>query len=337
GLDIQQKYKPFYLRPKKFGIMITHGKSDSSQTSSVGSSKLRTNKGKIGVSEKSNMKNESAFSSYLTDLRNRNAESAIPPVKRLKIRTCTTSKIPLPEDIYSSNVCQTFQLEPEVRKTNDFFAMKQSDEKSNPTMSSYENLEESSMSNLTDTDKSVSLFSETLNVNFELGNEIWNDYNDGSFVCNNTNMQELKDPESSPLESKNMCIQNLRKNTSFCQNAQKKPPGALFKSYSPNKTKPDVCLHNSYSPSLTPPSSNKLFLEYGNQNIFRLQEYNLPEKLKMAQLTTTSETTLRSYQVAGKEDFFITNKTMTKGVDLRHQLDDDGDIKPFLGIFDGLF
>ncbi|KAG8132631.1 hypothetical protein E2320_010473 [Naja naja] len=34
GLDIQQKYKPFYLRPKKFGIMITHGKSDSSQTSS---------------------------------------------------------------------------------------------------------------------------------------------------------------------------------------------------------------------------------------------------------------------------------------------------------------
>ncbi|KAG8132630.1 hypothetical protein E2320_010474 [Naja naja] len=189
---------------------------------------------------------------------------------------------PLPEDIYSSNVCQTFQLEPEVRKTNDFFAMKQSDEKSNPTMSSYENLEESSMSNLTDTDKSVSLFSETLNVNFELGNEIWNDYNDGSFVCNNTNMQELKDPESSPLESKNI--------------------------YSPNKTKPDVCLHNSYSPSLTPPSSNKLFLEYGNQNIFRLQEYNLPEKLKMAQLTTTSETTLRSYQVAGKEDFLLLTK-----------------------------
>ncbi|XP_026529952.1 probable ATP-dependent DNA helicase HFM1 [Notechis scutatus] len=364
GLDIQQKYKPFYLGPKKFGIMITHGKSDSSQTSSVGSSKLRTNKGKIGVSEKSNVKNESAFSSYLTDLRNRHAESAIPPVKRLKMQMSNKSqkvdlkqfsyipkaflpglprlehvqhpRSPLPEDIYSSNVCQTFQLKPEVCKMNGFFAMKQSDEKSNPTMGSYENLEESSMSNLTDADKSVSLFSETLNVNFELGNEIWNDYNDGSFVHNNTNMQELKDPESSPLESKNTCIQNLRKNTSLCQNTQKKPPEALFKSYSPNKTKPDVCLHNSYSPSLTPPSSNKLLLEYGNQNIFRLQEYNPPEKLKM-KLTTTSETALRSYQVAGKGDFFITNRTMTKGVDLRHQLDDDGDIKPFLGIFDGLF
>ncbi|XP_026555904.1 probable ATP-dependent DNA helicase HFM1 [Pseudonaja textilis] len=319
---------------------------------------------KIGVSEKSNVKNESAFSSYLTDLRNRNADSAIPPVKRLKMQMSNKSqkvdlkqfsyipkaflpglprlehvqhpRSPLPEDIYSSNVCQTFQLKPEVRKMNGFFAMKQSDEKSNPTMGSYENLEESSMSNLTDADKSVSLFSETLSVNFELGNEIWNDYNDGSFVHNNTNMQELKDPESSPLESKNTCIQNLRKNTSLCQNTQKKPPEALFKSYSPNKTKPDVCLHNSYSPSLTPPSSNKLLLEYGNQNIFRLQEYNPPEKLKM-KLTTPSETALRSYQVAGKGDFFITNRTMTKGVDLRHRPDDDGDIKPFLGIFDGLF
>lgn len=52
---------------------------------------------------------------------------------------------------------------------------------------------------------------------------------------------------------------------------------------------------------------------------FRLQEEsNPPENLKMAQLTTTSETTLRSYQVAGKGDFFITNRTMTKGADLRY-------------------
>ncbi|XP_070795506.1 probable ATP-dependent DNA helicase HFM1 [Pituophis catenifer annectens] len=398
GLDIQQRYKPFYLGPKKVGIMITHGKSDSSQISSIGSSKLRTNKEvtcsqeslsikngnrkcnhhcknketcghdccKIGVSEKSNMKNESAFSSYLTDLRNRNAESVIPPVKRLKMQMSNKSqkvnlkqfsyipkaflpglprlehvqhpRSPLLVDNYSSNVCQTFQPETEVRKMNGFFAIKQSDEKNNLTMSSHESLGESSMSNLTDADKSISLFSETLNVNFELGNEIWNDYNDGSFVHSNANMQKLKNPESSPLKSRNTCIQNLRKNTSFCQNTQKKPPGVLFKSYSTDKTKPDICLQNSYSPSLTPPSSSKLHIEYGNKNIFRLQEeYNPAENLKMAQLATTSETTLRSYQVAGKGDFFITNRTMTKGADLRHQHDDNGDIKPFLGIFDGLF
>ncbi|XP_039199460.1 probable ATP-dependent DNA helicase HFM1 [Crotalus tigris] len=400
GLDIQQKYKPFYLGPKKVGIMITHGKPDSSQTSSVGSSKLRTNKAtcsqesvsikngnrkcnhhcknketcghdccKIGVSEKSNMKNESVFSSYLTDLRNRNAESAIPPVKRLKMQMSNKSqkvdlkqfsyipkaflpalprlehvqhpRSPLAEDIYSSEVSQRFQLESEVRKMNGFFAIQQSEENNNPKMSSNKSLEESSVSNLTDADKSISLFSETLNINFELGNEIWNDYDDGSFVHGNpftANMQKLKDPESSPLESRNMCMQNLRKNSSFCQNTQNKPPGIPFKSYSIDNTKPDIYLQNSYSPSLTPPSSSKLFTECGSQNIFRLQEeYNPPENLKMAQLTATSETALRSYQTDGKGDFFITNRNMTKGADLRQQLEDDGDIKPFLGIFDGLF
>ncbi|KAL7984928.1 hypothetical protein Chor_003498 [Crotalus horridus] len=327
GLDIQQKYKPFYLGPKKVGIMITHGKPDSSQTSSVGSSKLRTNKGKIGVSEKSNMKNESVFSSYLTDLRNRNAESAIPPVKRLKMQMSNKSqkvdlkqfsyipkaflpalpryysnkhvqhpRSPLAEDIYSSEVSQRFQLEPEVRKMNGFFAIKQSEENNNLTMSSNKSLEESSMSNLIDADKSISLFSETLNINFELGNEIWNDYDDGNSVHGNSftaNMQKLKDPESSPLESRNI--------------------------YSIDNTKPDIYLQNSYSPSLTPPSSSKLFTECGSQNIFRLQEeYNPPENLKMAQLTATSETALRSYQTDGKGDFFITNRNMTKGADLRY-------------------
>ncbi|XP_058032630.1 probable ATP-dependent DNA helicase HFM1 [Ahaetulla prasina] len=384
GLDIQRRYKPFYLGPKKVGIMITHGKSDSSQISSIGSSKLRTNKEatcsqeslsikngnrkcnhhcknketcghdccKIGVSEKSNMKNESAFSSYLTDLRNRNGESAIPPVKRLKMQMSNKSqkvdlkqfsyipkaslpglprlehvqhpRSPLPEDIYSSNVCQTFQLETEVHKMNGFFAIKESDEKNNLTMSSHESLEESSMSNLTDADKSISLFSETLNVNFELGNEIWNDYNDGRFVHSNANMQKLKNPGNE--------IWNDYNDGRFVHSNAN-----MQKLKNPDKAKPDICLQNSYSPSLTPPSSSKLHIEYGNKNIFRLQEeYNPPENLKTAQ-SITSETTLRSYQVAGKEDFFITNRTMTKGDDLRHQHDDNGDIKPFLGIFDGLF
>ncbi|XP_007444004.1 probable ATP-dependent DNA helicase HFM1, partial [Python bivittatus] len=366
GLDIQQKYTPFYLGPKKVGnqIMNIHGKfkdcysSDSYHTSSVGSSKLRTisikngnrkcnhhckNKEicghdccKIGVSEKSNMKNESAFSSYLTDLRNRNAESAIPPVKRLKMQMSNKSqkvdlkqysyipkgflpalprleyvqhpRSPSLEEVYSSNVCQGFQVEPEVCKMNGFFAIKHSDEKNNQTMSLNKSLEESLMSNLTDADKSISLFSEPLNVNFELGNEIWDDYDDGSLVHGSVftaNLQKSKDPD---------------------------------------KMKPDICLQNSYSPSLTPPSSTKLLAEYGNQNIFRFQEeYNPPEKLKMAQLTTTSETPLRSYQVAGKGDFFISNRSMMKRADLRHQFSDDGDgdgdddIKPFLGIFDGIF
>ncbi|KAK9404075.1 hfm1: putative ATP-dependent DNA helicase HFM1, partial [Crotalus adamanteus] len=297
GLDIQQKYKPFYLGPKKVGIMITHGKPDSSQTSSVGSSKLRTNKGKIGVSEKSNMKNESVFSSYLTDLRNRNAESAIPPVKRLKMQMSNKSqKVDLKQFSY---IPKAFLPALPRYYSNSFFAIKQSEENNNPTMSSNKSLEESSTSNLTDADKSISLFSETLNINFELGNEIWNDYDDGNFVHGNpftANMQKLKHPEF------NFVLGSV-----------------FFLSYSIDNTKPDIYLQNSYSPSLTPPSSSKLFTECGSQNIFRLQEeYNPPENLKMAQLTATSETALRSYQTDGKGDFFISNRNMTKGADLRY-------------------
>lgn len=52
---------------------------------------------------------------------------------------------------------------------------------------------------------------------------------------------------------------------------------------------------------------------------FRLQEeYNPPENLKTAQLTANSETASRSYQIDGKGDFFITNRNMTKGADLRY-------------------
>lgn len=38
------------------------------------------------------------------------------------------------------------------------------------------------MNNLTDADKSSTLFSEPLNVNFELGDEVWDDYDEGSLV-----------------------------------------------------------------------------------------------------------------------------------------------------------
>lgn len=40
--------------------------------------------GKTGVAQKSEVK-ESTISSYLSDLRNRNAVSSLPPVKRLKV------------------------------------------------------------------------------------------------------------------------------------------------------------------------------------------------------------------------------------------------------------
>lgn len=69
-----------------------------------------------------------------------------------------------------------------------FFVSKQSaalNEKSHRTMIS-NNLKESLMNNLTDADKSSALFSEPLKVNFELGNEVWDDYDDGSLIYAST-------------------------------------------------------------------------------------------------------------------------------------------------------
>lgn len=38
------------------------------------------------------------------------------------------------------------------------------------------------MPNLTDADKSSSWFSKTLNVNFELGDEVWDDFDDEKLI-----------------------------------------------------------------------------------------------------------------------------------------------------------
>ncbi|XP_042322051.1 probable ATP-dependent DNA helicase HFM1 isoform X2 [Sceloporus undulatus] len=416
GLDIQQKYKVFYLGPKGFGkqIVSRHAKlkgehtSDNCLTSPVGSQPSRINKEctgtqeilsrkhgnrkcnhhcknkevcghdccKIGVSQKPDM---SVISSYLSDLRNRNAVSAVPPVKRLKMQMSNKSPkvdlrhfsytpksfLPrLPRMEYAQDSDSTlmeerneadahgrFAQEPESCRLNGFFVGKQPatlNEKIHQTMISNKNLKDSFMNNLTDADKSSALFSEPLNVNFELGNEVWDDYDDGSLVHASSfiaDVEKTKNSESSHPESINMYFQNTGKATSFTPNTQTKP----FKRFSVFKEKPDVCLQNSDSPTLTPLSNMRSLAELGNKNVvnknrndnvispmFGFQgEHSLPQEMNYAECTTTSETVLRCNQVTERGNFFICNKRMTKKADLRHQLSDD--IKPFLGIFDGIF
>ncbi|XP_053099284.1 probable ATP-dependent DNA helicase HFM1 isoform X2 [Hemicordylus capensis] len=405
GLDIQQKYKAIYLESKGFGnqMMSIHGKlegdcsTDSYKASSVRSLEARSNKGgncnqemlsikhgnrkcnhhcknkevcghdccKVGVSQKSDLKLK--FSSYLADLRNRNAGSPIPPVKRLKMQMsskpqntdlkqfCYTPKSLLPglprlgyaqqsglEEGNGSDVPQRFPLQPEGSKENGFFVNKQPatlNEKSRQTVISNKNLKESLMNNLTDADKSSSLFSEPLNVNFELGDEVWDDYDDGSLVYASTfiaDMEKTKNSETSHLKSLNTSVLSSGKANHFFQNTQSRSPQSLLKSFSIFKEEPDICLQNSDFSS-TPLSNVKSPTDYGNKNVLGFEEGNNPSRLlKNEQWTTTSETASESYQFSGMGDFFICNKRMTKVADLRLQLSDD-DIKPFLGIFDGIF
>lgn len=81
-----------------------------------------------------------------------------------------------------------------------FFVSKQPstlNEKSHRTVISNKNLKASLMNNLTDADKSSSLFSEPLNVNFELGDEVWDDYDDGSLVHASSFTADMKKMKNS--------------------------------------------------------------------------------------------------------------------------------------------
>ncbi|XP_044288180.1 probable ATP-dependent DNA helicase HFM1 [Varanus komodoensis] len=314
---------------------------------------------KIGVSKKSDIKEESVFSSYLVDLRNRNVVSSVPPVKRLKMQMLNkTQKVNLKQFGYAPKsflprlqrsrcvqhsectslleendlgVHEKFPLESEG-----FFVSKQSatlKEKCCRTMISNKNLGESLTGNLTDTDKSHSLFSESLNVSFELGNEVWDDYNDGSLIHTSTFISDTEKTKNSGVI--NACVQNSGNSKTCDQTMQRKPSDALLKSFSIFKEKSDICLQKSNSLSLTPPLNVKPFAEYGNKNKFGFQEEdNSSQKLQSVPLTAASGA--GSCQITEKGDFFICNKRMTKEADLRHPLSED-DIKPFLGIFDGIF
>nr|XP_060627567.1 probable ATP-dependent DNA helicase HFM1 [Anolis sagrei ordinatus] len=320
---------------------------------------------KTGVLQKYDTKRETVISSYLTDLRNRNAVSTVPPVKRLKMLMSNQSpkvnlkhfsytpksflpRLPrmgyaqdsgftLPEERNKADVHEKFPQEPEGCRLDGFFVGKQPatlNEKFHQTMISNNNLKDSFMNNLTDADKSSALFSNPLKVNFELGNEVWDDYDDGSLVHASTfiaDMETTKKSEYSHLEAINM-HKNSRKATSFPPNTPQKP----FKSFSVFKEKPEFCKQNSDSPTLTPSSNVNYLAGHGCENLGFQEEYNPPPEIKCPQFTTSSETALRCNQVTAKGDFFICNKRMTKEADLRHQLSDD-DIKPFLGIFDGIF
>uniref|UniRef100_A0ACB8F3C7 Uncharacterized protein n=1 Tax=Sphaerodactylus townsendi TaxID=933632 RepID=A0ACB8F3C7_9SAUR len=171
---------------------------------------------KIGVSKKSDLRKESTLSSYLADLRNRDAVSTVPPVKRLKMDLSNksqniqlkqfgyTPKSSLPrlsrseyaphseftliEEGNELDVLGRVQLQPEGFKDTGFFVSKRQttiNEKKYQTIISNKNLKGALKNNLTDADKSHTSFSEPLNVNFELGDDVWDDYSGGSLEADN--------------------------------------------------------------------------------------------------------------------------------------------------------
>ncbi|XP_034635931.1 probable ATP-dependent DNA helicase HFM1 [Trachemys scripta elegans] len=410
GVDIQQNYSAFYLGPKRFGnevVLQRKLEAESSpmyHASSIRSAAARKDTGgacnreitymklgnrecshhcknkdgcghdccKVGVSQKSELKRDSKFSSYLADLRNRNSISSVPPVKQLKMQIqlnksqnvdlkqfvfTPKSLLPaLPRSDYVQSSASASrehwnnvnilgrpqnQLQSEsYEKSN--FSWEHSvtvSEESHQTMTSKKNLKESLMHNFTNADKSSSWFSEALNVNFELGDEVWDDFDDDKLIHASSFFTGVESRED--LGSGNTCLQSTIECKPLFQNSESKVTSDISKNFCMLQDKSDVNLQNSAFSTLNAPSEKKLSVQYGNTNTFSFQKRKHPnplQELKNREFSPNSEIISGSSQFIGKENFFICNKERKKEIDVRYLSDDEtNDIKPFLGIFDGIF
>ncbi|XP_027425374.1 probable ATP-dependent DNA helicase HFM1 isoform X3 [Zalophus californianus] len=399
GLDIQQKFTVFYLGPKRLGSQIIMRKKSETEIFHSKHSNRSTvagpNKGmtackkpgnrecnhhcknkytcghdccKTGVAQKSEMK-EPTISSYLSDLRNRNAVSSLPPVKRLKMQMNKSQSVDLKEFGFTPKpslpsisrseclnipelsiveqrdqheTCAKVQQEPSEYQDKDFSRWNYpttSDEKAPQTVLFNRHLNASGNQNLTDVDKNNAPFSEVLDVNFELGDEVWDDFDD-------ENLLEVTSFSASTEKTKtsgfgNTLSSSTRGSKIFLQESKSKFQGEMAKSFVSSPEKPDIYLPNSPVFKFDTSSLKKLPQQAGNANIVHLQERKQqslsPEIEKLC--FTHSEKIPNSSCFVKKVDFFIRNSECKEEIDFsRYHPDDEADeMKSFLGIFDGIF
>ncbi|XP_043859042.1 probable ATP-dependent DNA helicase HFM1 [Dromiciops gliroides] len=392
GLDIQQKFTAFYIGPNRFENQMvmqrnseteTHSRhSDESTCSRRNTCKISGNRDchhhcksketcghdccKIGVAQKSEMR-ESKLSSYLTDLRHRDAISSVPPVKRLKMQINKSQNVDLKKYSFtrrallpvlprskctqmsasslvkksdSPEVCEKSQqpLQSAYYGEKDLSTWKYSttlSEESHHRVFSNRNLNSSVMHNLTDTDKNSSPFSDSLNVNFELGDEVWDDFNDDKLINANNFLTHMENTgtsggsggggsSSSITGSSHLLVRGL--DTCFC--------------LSPEKS--DVHFQDSIISKFNMPSEVILPQCPGNTNSVHFQERQrqmLSPEIERVRSTVWLEKEANTSHFNKKWDFFVSSSDSKKVTDLsaHHSDDEESEMKAFLGIFDGIF
>ncbi|XP_053326283.1 probable ATP-dependent DNA helicase HFM1 [Spea bombifrons] len=218
GLDIQQNFNVFYLGPRfatemedqhKSRSALSDASSQNARTGSCGTQAAIKNRMrecnhhcrnkdacghdccKTGVTQKADIKTNSNFASYLTDLRIRNSVSSAPPVKRLKMQMESENNIMnLQTFVYTPKASITASLwSPEV-KTLAQSSLHPDNANNVNSINSYPHPPQdgarttinSTMSNLTDADKRSSWSEKNLSVTFDLGNEVWDDFDDDNLL-----------------------------------------------------------------------------------------------------------------------------------------------------------
>ncbi|XP_034509769.1 probable ATP-dependent DNA helicase HFM1 isoform X8 [Ailuropoda melanoleuca] len=398
GLDIQRKFTVFYLGPKRLGNQIIMQKKSETEISHSKHSNRSTiagpNKGmtackkpgnrecnhhcknkrtcghdccKTGVAQKSEIK-EPTISSYLSDLRSRNAVSSLPPVKRLKMQMNKSQSVDLKEFGFTPKpslpsisrseclnipelsimeqrdqheICAEVQQEPSEYQNKDFSRWNYpttSDEKAPQTVLFNRHLNASGNQNLTDVGKSNAPFSEVLNVNFELGDEVWDDFDD-------ENLLEVASFSASTEKTKtsgfgNTLSSSTGGNKLFLQESKSQFQGETAKSFVPSHEKPDIYLSNSPVFKCDASSMKKLPQQAGNASIVHLQERKQQSlSPEIEKLCFTHSKKIPNSSHFKEVDFFIRNSECKEDIDFsRYHPDDEADeMKSFLGIFDDIF
>ncbi|KAF6109034.1 helicase for meiosis 1 [Phyllostomus discolor] len=397
GLDIQKKFTVFYLGPKRFGneiIMqkkseteISHSKHSDRSTVAEPNKGMTTRKKpgnrdcnhhcknkqtcghdccKTGVAQKSEMKGPT-ISSYLSDLRNRNA-SSLPPVKRLKMQMsksqsmdlkdfCFTPKaspsnisrseylnipqLSIMEERNQHEICANAHPEISEYQDQDFSGWTYSttlNKKAPQTMLFNRNLNASGSHNFTDVDKNNSTFSEVLNVNFELGNEVWDDFDDENLV-EATNFSADNKTKTSGFGN-TLSSSTRGSNLSF-QQSKSKFQREMSNSFVSSHTEPHIYLSNSTMSKFGASSMIKLPQQDENTNIVHLQkgkEQSLSPEIERLCFPHSKKSS-NSSNFFREVDFFTRNSECENQIDFsRYHPDDEADeMKSFLGIFDGIF
>ncbi|XP_017585422.1 PREDICTED: probable ATP-dependent DNA helicase HFM1 isoform X8 [Corvus brachyrhynchos] len=348
GLDIQQAYTAFYLTPKPEGHkVVTNQKLTAESTrdtcygspQSLPAAKVDTggrskqeiaykkygnrecnhrckNKDvcghdccKTGVPPKSQMNGDTKFSLYLADLRSRNSVSSIPPVKRLKVQMLNqhVENVDLKQFVFTPK-----SLLPALPRSSNKLSS------SSPSVDQVDNTLEVSQKQLQSWNCGKS---NSLNVDFELRDDIWDDIDDEKLVfASNFVSRELDECQPLCRYTTSKATNNISKDLCTVQDET-------------NIQNSDVSVVSSTS---------RVNLSVQNRNItsfsFQEKKHSSPsQELKNVQCSAMSEIISDSSKFSRKEDFFIFTKEQEKEVDPRCLLDDEvNDVKPFLGIFDGI-
>uniref|UniRef100_A0A8C8ZTN8 DNA 3'-5' helicase n=1 Tax=Prolemur simus TaxID=1328070 RepID=A0A8C8ZTN8_PROSS len=354
GLDIQQKFTVFYLGPKRFGNQIIMQRKSETEIAHSKYSDRSTvagpNKGmtpckkpgnrdcnhhcknkhtcgheccKTGVAQKSEIK-ESTISSYLSDLRNRNAVSALPPAKRLRIQMNKSQNVDLKEFGFTPKASLPRISRSQYLNVPELPIMGQWDQ--------HEICGEVQQEPSEYQDKEV------LNVNFELGDEVWDDFDDESLI-------EVTSFSTDTAKTKTSGLGNTLSSTTWgskllLQESKSKFQGEMSNSFVSSHEKPDIYLSNATMSKFGASSMTKLPQQAGNENIVHLQERKQqslsPEIEKLCFTHSEKKSNCSNFK---KVDVFIRNSECKKEIDFgRYHPDDEADeMKSFLGIFDGIF